>query len=69
MPLVVDWEPLLKYPESTVTCRCGAVYRSHAKCVAANGTLHRVTRKPCPACGASQDHTTSIRSDPETYTL
>lgn len=61
-----DWSRIEKYPESTVTCRCGEVYRSHAMFDKDLGTC--VSRKPCPKCGRNDD-SWRVSSDPETMTL
>jgi hypothetical protein len=65
----IDWSPFDQWPESTVTCRCEAVYRSHSKVVALPSGLTIVTRKPCPGCGQSEGNARSVRSDPETMTI
>ncbi len=46
----VDWFIFDGYPVSTCHCRCGEVFRSHAKFVLKAGL---VTRKSCPKCGNS----------------
>lgn len=52
VPTQIDWTPLLQYSESTITCGCNAVFRSHCKSVSENNTLVTYTRKPCPYCGS-----------------
>jgi hypothetical protein len=64
----IDWSRLDAYPEDTVTCRCGGVYRSHVKVVADRSGLHTFSRKPCPNCG-SRLRVQSASSDPEVMTL
>jgi hypothetical protein len=65
----IDWTKFDRWPESTVTCKCEAVYRSHSKVVATPGGLTIVTRKPCLRCGQSEGNARSVRSDPETMTI
>ena len=60
----IDWTPFDRFSESTCTCVCDAVYRSHAKFVMALGL---VARKPCPACGSTALRGAS--SDPEAMTI
>ena len=62
----IDWSLFDKWSESTCTCRCGQVFRSHAKYAAARGGL--ISRKPCPGCGRDDD-ARSVRSDPEKFTI
>jgi len=59
----IEWRAFDPYPEDTLTCRCGAVYRSHAKFVIKprSGLL---ARKPCPKCGRVDD-IRRASSDPE----
>jgi hypothetical protein len=61
----IDWSPFDKYPEDTVTCGCGAVFRSHGKYVIGTGL---VSRKPCPGCNGAQ-LIRSLRGDPELMTI
>jgi hypothetical protein len=68
MNMAVDWSGFDKYPESTIECRCGAAYRSHAKAVM-TPTSRIVTRKPCPQCGQQDGNATAARSDPELMRL
>jgi hypothetical protein len=63
---VIDWSGHDKYSEHTNTCRCGAVFRSHAKFVM--DKCRMVTRKPCPACGRDDD-LSRCESDSEVETL
>lgn len=62
----IDWTPFDKYPESTCTCPCGAVFRSHAKSVM-TPEPHVASRKPCPACGGTRLR--GYSSDPELVTI
>jgi hypothetical protein len=64
----VDWTAFNKYSEDTIECRCGAVYRSHAKAKLLETGFTVITRKPCPACGKDRGHVRSARTDPETWT-
>lgn len=66
---LVDWTIFDQYPENSVECRCGAVYRSHSKCVAVKDGLKVITRKACPTCGESVGHPRAVRSDAEHQTL
>jgi hypothetical protein len=67
----IDWKRFDRLSESTVTCRCDAVFRSHAKFVmvsmgpGAGPGLY--TRKPCPACGSHLARRAS--SDVESMTI
>lgn len=47
----IDWSTFDKHPESECGCRCGGVFRSHAKMQGIN----LVSRKPCPDCGANNN--------------
>ena len=66
----IDWTPLLKYPRSTVECRCGAVYLSHTKSVAnAEQGLDQVSMLPCPSCGRQKNHQVRVSSGPHLDTI
>lgn len=65
----VDWSKFDQYPEDTITCQCGAVYRSHAKGKIEVDAFVLYTRKPCPGCGKTSDHVRRVSSDPELVTL
>ena len=62
----IDWSGFT-FSEDTCTCRCGAVFQSHAK---AFYDIERVlvTRRPCPGCGQN-DNCNHIESPPEPFTL
>jgi len=60
----IDWTVFDGNPEMTCHCRCGEVFRSHAKFY--GRIRHTVTRKPCPACGSHLD-CNMIESDVETW--
>ncbi len=62
----IDWAAQDKYPEDTCTCRCGTVYRTHARMIMVP-TPNIVARKPCPACGGIA--LTRASSDPEAMTI
>ena len=62
----IDWSVFDEYPEDTCSCRCGEVFRSHAKFV--RDVSRVITRKACPACGKNSDFS-RIESDPEKYTI
>jgi hypothetical protein len=67
----IDWSKHDTFPESTNTCRCGAVFRAHTKAVfdpAPGGKARIVSRKPCPECGTYANLSGSS-SDPETMTI
>jgi hypothetical protein len=65
----IDWSVFDEYPENTIECRCGAIYRSHCKAVVTDGALVTHLRKPCPACGESVDNARRVSSDPETFVI
>lgn len=65
---VVDWGPILQYPESEIECQCGTIFLSHAKSVNHDGQLVRVLRKPCPSCG-KQLNPRRTSSPPENFKL
>lgn len=60
-----DWSGREKYSENTITCACGAVFRSHDRFDVRIGII---TKKPCPSCGATSGHRRSS-SDPEYMTI
>ena len=66
---IIDWQALRKYGESTVECRCGAVYRSLNKSVIVAGQLVIATEKPCPHCGLDHDHVRRVSGDPEEWRI
>jgi len=61
----IDWSKHDPYPEHTLTCGCGQVFRSHCKTVPGVGI---VSRRTCPGCDG---HNRIVRasSDPETMTI
>lgn len=68
-PVNIDWQPFDKYPEDTITCQCGAVYKSHAKGKIVDGQFCIYTRKPCPACEKTYGHVRRASSEPELVTI
>ena len=62
---MIDWSSSDKYPEDTCSCRCGNVYRSHAKYTKEQGL---VSRKPCADCGKDND-LRRVESDPESFSV
>lgn len=73
----IDWTPFDGLPEATCYCRCGGVFRSHAKgCVrdadeTAERRVYRIVmtaKKQCPECGQS-DKIYRVSHDPESYTI
>lgn len=62
----LEWSHLDKFPESTCTCLCGNVFRSHARAVT-DPSPYIAARKPCPGCGSTMLQ--KVSSDPESYTL
>ena len=68
MTIKIDWSAF-DWPESTVTCKCEMVYRSHSKMVATPSGLTVVTRKPCPGCGQSEGNARRVSSNPEVMTI
>ena len=73
---MIDWGPVdrVGVPEDEITCRCGAVYASHATIALApppdehHLILVAVSRRPCPACGL-QCNVRSVSSAWETWSL
>ena len=63
--MTIDWTAHDEFPENTITCACGTVFRSHSKWTADRGIA---TRKPCPGC-ARCDHMRQASSDPERVAL
>lgn len=61
-----DWANVLKYPPSEITCRCGALFHSHAMFDGDTGRM--VLREPCPGCGKA-DTFRKISSPPELIRL
>lgn len=66
--IVIDWSPFDALPEMTCHCRCGAIYRSHAKGVRADGEIAMISRQPCPQCGSNQN-LWKIASEPEIWRI
>lgn len=62
---LVDWSGHDGFPENTVECWCGTVFRSHS-----TYKLHLgiVSRKSCPQCGKHVDKRAAY-SDPESFTI
>jgi len=63
----IDWSVFDTHPEMTCDCRCGAVFRSHAKVVTIPA-VRLVTRRPCPNCRKHGD-VRRASSDPEKFTI
>ena len=63
----INWSIFDGDPEANCYCRCGKVFRSHAKGVY-KGSYRTITRKPCPGCGLNND-CNQISSDPESFSL
>jgi hypothetical protein len=64
----VDWSKFTDPPCTTVTCRCGYVFRSHAKTVKVDGRWIAVSKEPCIQCGRS-DNIWKVSTDPESFTI
>ena len=66
----IDWSVFNYPPDNTITCRCGAVFRSHCKGVWNDGNTNfiHLTRVPCPQCNR-HDNVRRAESDPERVTL
>jgi hypothetical protein len=64
----IDWSVFDKWSEDTITCACETQFRSHAKSVFTDGRHSISSRKPCPACGATNGHRRAS-SDVETMTI
>ena len=64
----VDWSKFGAIIHSTITCRCGVKYRSHAKLVLCDVGMLPVSMFPCPKCGK---HTSirAISDDPQVMML
>ena len=69
---MVDWSIFDGQSESTVSCHCGAEYRSHVKIFYENIGKEKVrqkqSQKPCPGCGRDDDWY-SAKSDPEIWSV
>ena len=57
----IDWSEFT-WSENTCHCRCGEIFRSHAKYVMAAKRM--ITRKKCPRCKKNND-CWRVTSDPE----
>jgi hypothetical protein len=66
----IDWSVFDAFPENTCYCRCGTVFRSHAKFVtdAGDGKFGIVSRIACPACKLD-NRLRQVSSDPEYMTI
>lgn len=65
----IDWSKFDEHPESTCTCACGTVFRSHAKAtVRPDGDFGVFSRIACPGCG-EHDRLQQVTGDPETVDL
>lgn len=60
----IDWSKFTG-AEDVCHCRCGKVFRSHAKFVIYVARM--ITKKKCPSCGKDND-CWRVTSDPETMT-
>ena len=67
----VDWSihDKERWPEDTIYCNCGEVYRSHSKGFYEQGGFLMVTRKPCPGCELSEGNAYRVSSDPESVVI
>ena len=45
----IDWRSHDQFSEHSLTCVCGAVFRSHSKAVMLDGGWSIQSRKACPA--------------------
>jgi hypothetical protein len=63
---MTDWTRVLKYPPSEITCRCGALFHTHAMFDGDVGRM--VLREPCPGCGHA-DTIWRVSSPPERMSL
>jgi len=66
-PDSIEWRAFDPYPENTVYCHCGAVFRSHTKAVM-RPVPRIISRKSCPSCGKDDD-LRRASSDPERMTI
>jgi len=63
----IDWRSHDQFSEHTLTCVCGAVFRSHSKAVMLDGGWSIQSRRACPVCAS---HTVRrAESDVETMTI
>lgn len=60
----IDWSAYADFPEDTVSCKCGASFKSHGKLVM-RPRPHVVTEKLCPNC-KQNDGAISVKSAPVT---
>lgn len=61
-----EWTRFDAFPENTLTCGCGRVYRSHSRFSHIGSMIE--PRWPCPGCG-SRDDIRRASSDPELMTI
>lgn len=64
----IDWTQFGDTVTSTAYCRCGMVFRSHAKAVNIEGRWKCVSRIPCPQCG-QHDNIYRVSTDPEQFII
>ena len=64
----IDWGPLLKYRAPEVECRCGAIFRRHAKGASVDGEFVVFLRNPCPVCEAATNPR-RVSHDPEEWSF
>lgn len=68
MEFAVDWSKFDGPPSQTCYCRCGGVYRSHAKTTRLGESLTIVSKDPCPDCGSHTD-LRKVEGDPERWAV
>ena len=64
----IDWSKFKDFSEHTCECRCGVVYRSHAKGTVEDG-WKMTTQKPCPGCGETVNNCRKYECDTEIVTI
>lgn len=68
MAFNIDWSQFGDNVTTTCYCRCGGIYRSHAKTVKHHGSWKGCSQLPCPKCG-KHDDLFRVSQDPESVTL
>lgn len=64
----IDWSGFDDLGHDTLTCKCGARFRGHAKVVKVGEHHQLYSRDPCPGCGEN-DQIRGIRTDPEPMSI
>jgi hypothetical protein len=64
----IDWSAFGPTVQTTCFCRCGILFRSHAKAAKVGDRFLLVTQRPCPNCGR-RDNCSRAGTDPEEFTI